>query len=56
MPAWLVSFGILDIDGRRFEYDVVIECGRVARRGGSDGAIEWPACARVDGEPAGIRN
>jgi hypothetical protein len=28
----LVSFGELEIDGRRFEHDVVIEDGRVRRR------------------------
>jgi hypothetical protein len=30
--ATLISFGILDIDGRRFERDVVIDRGRIARR------------------------
>ena len=32
MKARLISFGILDIDGKRFERDVVIDRGRVARR------------------------
>ena len=32
MKAKLISFGILDIDGKRFERDVVIDRGRVARR------------------------
>jgi hypothetical protein len=30
--ATLISFGILDVDGRRFERDVVIDRGRIARR------------------------
>jgi hypothetical protein len=30
--ATLISFGILDIDGKRFERDVVIDRGRIARR------------------------
>ena len=32
MRAKLISFGILDIDGRRHERDVVIDRGRIARR------------------------
>ena len=32
MKAKLISFGILDIDGKRFERDVVIDRGRIARR------------------------
>lgn len=32
MECRLVSFGELEIDGRRFEHDVVIEDGRVKRR------------------------
>ena len=32
MDCRLVSFGELEIDGRRFEHDVVIEDGRVRRR------------------------
>jgi hypothetical protein len=32
MDARLVSFGQLEIDGRRFDKDVVIEGGRVRRR------------------------
>ena len=32
MKATLISFGILDIDGRRYERDVVIDRGRVAKR------------------------
>ena len=32
MKPTLISFGILDIDGTRFERDVVIDRGRIARR------------------------
>ena len=32
MDARLVSFGKLEIDGRRFDHDVVVEGGRVRRR------------------------
>ena len=32
MQATLISFGILDIDGRRFERDVVIDRGRITKR------------------------
>jgi hypothetical protein len=32
LKAKLISFGILEIDGKRFERDVVIDCGRIARR------------------------
>lgn len=32
MDARLIAFGVLEIDGRRFERDVVIERGRVGRR------------------------
>jgi hypothetical protein len=32
VKAKLISFGILDIDGRRYERDVVIDRGRVAKR------------------------
>ena len=32
MKARLISFGILEVDGRRFERDVIIDRGRVARR------------------------
>ena len=32
MKAKLPSFGILEIDGKRFERDVVIDRGRIARR------------------------
>ncbi|MDQ3937739.1 MAG: hypothetical protein M3253_03555 [Chloroflexota bacterium] len=32
MNARLVSFGQIEIDGRRFRHDVVIEAGRVRRR------------------------
>jgi hypothetical protein len=32
MHARLVSFGQLDIDGQRFDHDVVIERGRVRKR------------------------
>jgi len=32
MQARLVSFGQLDIDGQRFDHDVVIEHGRIRKR------------------------
>jgi hypothetical protein len=32
MNAHLVSFGLLEIDGERFDRDVVIERGRIGRR------------------------
>ena len=32
MKATLVEFGLLEIDGRRFDRDVVVEGGRVGRR------------------------
>jgi len=32
MDARLISFGVLEIDGRRFTRDVVIDRGRVAKR------------------------
>lgn len=32
MDARLVTFGQLEIDGRRFDHDVVVERGRVRRR------------------------
>lgn len=32
MDARLISFGVLEIDGRRYEYDVVIESGVIHRR------------------------
>ena len=32
MRATLISFGILDIDGRRYQRDVVIDRGRIAKR------------------------
>jgi hypothetical protein len=32
VKAKLISFGILDLDGQRFERDVVIDRGRVTRR------------------------
>jgi len=32
VQATLISFGILDIDGRRFERDVVIDRGRITKR------------------------
>jgi hypothetical protein len=30
--ATLISFGVLDIDGKRYERDVVIDRGRIAKR------------------------
>lgn len=32
MQCRLVSFGLLEIDGQRFDHDVVIEKGRIRRR------------------------
>lgn len=32
MKAHLVAFGLIEIDGERFDHDVVIERGRVGRR------------------------
>jgi hypothetical protein len=32
MKASLLEFGVLEIDGQRFEHDVVIEDGRVGKR------------------------
>ena len=32
MKATFISFGVLEIDGRRYERDVVIDRGRVAKR------------------------
>jgi hypothetical protein len=32
VQAKLISFGILDIEGKRFERDVVIDRGRIAKR------------------------
>jgi hypothetical protein len=32
MEARLVSFGVLEIDGRRYEHDVVIEAGHIRKR------------------------
>jgi hypothetical protein len=32
MDARLISFGLIEIDGRRFEHDVVVEGGLVRRR------------------------
>lgn len=32
MNANLISFGEIEIDGKRFEHDVVVEAGRVRRR------------------------
>jgi len=32
MKAKLVSFGVIEIDGKRFEHDVVIEHGKVTKR------------------------
>jgi hypothetical protein len=32
MECRLVSFGQIEIDGRRFDHDVVIEAGRIRRR------------------------
>ena len=32
MDAKLISFGLIEIDGRRFDHDVVLEAGNVRRR------------------------
>jgi hypothetical protein len=32
MDARLISFGLVEIDGRRFEHDVVLEAGVIRRR------------------------
>ena len=32
MRARLIEFGVIEIDGRRYEHDVVIEDGRVRKR------------------------
>ena len=32
MDARLVSFGVIEIDGRRFTHDVIVEGGRVVKR------------------------
>jgi hypothetical protein len=32
MEARLVSFGVLEIDGQRYEHDVVIEAGHIRKR------------------------
>ena len=32
MDARLVSFGVLEIDGRRYDHDVIIEDGRIRKR------------------------
>ena len=32
MDARLVSFGLLELDGRRYDHDVVIEGGRIGKR------------------------
>jgi hypothetical protein len=32
MDCRLVSFGLIEIDGQRFDHDVVIELGRIRRR------------------------
>ena len=32
MDAHLRAFGLLEIDGRRYEHDVVIEAGRIRKR------------------------
>ena len=32
MQARLISFGLIEIDGLRFEHDVVLEHGRVSKR------------------------
>jgi len=32
MECRLVSFGLIEIDGRRFDHDVVVEAGHVRRR------------------------
>jgi hypothetical protein len=32
VDAKLINFGLIEIDGRRFSHDVVIEAGHVRRR------------------------
>jgi hypothetical protein len=32
MDAKLISFGVIEIDGRRFDRDVVLEAGQIRRR------------------------
>lgn len=32
MDCRLLSFGLIEIDGRRFDHDVIIEAGRIRRR------------------------
>ena len=32
MDARLISFGLIEIDGRRFDHDVVLEAGHLRRR------------------------
>jgi hypothetical protein len=32
MKATLVSFGVIEIDGRKYEHDVIIDRGRVRKR------------------------
>jgi hypothetical protein len=69
MDARLVSFGQLEIDGRRFDHDVVLERGRVRRRKkgpskvyrdryghtplSTDEAIPWSAPRLIVGTGAG---
>jgi hypothetical protein len=32
MDCWLISFGLIEIDGQRFDHDVVIEAGHIQPR------------------------
>lgn len=32
MQARLVSFGVIEVDGRRYEHDVIVDAGRVRKR------------------------
>ncbi|MGD8485301.1 MAG: MTH938/NDUFAF3 family protein [Chloroflexota bacterium] len=32
MDARLISFGLIEVDGQRFEHDIVIEQGRIRKR------------------------
>ena len=32
MQAWLISFGLLEVEGQRYEHDVVIDAGQVRKR------------------------
>lgn len=32
MQARLVSFGVIEVEGRRYEHDVVVDAGRVRKR------------------------